>query len=116
MLDAEHREGENQKDPEHQQVQMNPETNTDQQPHSHNQDIQGAIQNPTAELTRIDADDMEEFVRKYSNIGLNWYVPNLINTCVIDLIRNRIPINPEENRILFNNQNSENSSQGHAMS
>ena len=47
-------------------MQMNPEINTDQQPHPHNQDTQGAIQNPTVELTRIDADDMEEFVRKYS--------------------------------------------------
>ena len=100
MLDAEQREGENQKVPEHQEMQMNPET--DQQPHLHNQDTQGTIQNSTVELTRIDADDMEEFVRKYSNISLNWYVPNLINTCIIDLIRNRIPINPGENRIVFN--------------
>ena len=74
----------------------------DQHPHSHNQDNQGAIQNPTVELTRIDADDMEEFVRRDSDIGLNWYVPNLINTCVIDLITNRGPIKPGENEVLFN--------------
>ena len=57
ILDAEQREGENQKDAEHQQMQMNSETNTDQQPHPHNHDTQSAKQNPTVELTRIDADD-----------------------------------------------------------
>ena len=68
MLDTERREGENQKDPEHQQMQRNPERNMDQQLHLHNQDTQGAMQNPTVELTRIDEDDMEKFVKKHSNI------------------------------------------------
>ena len=81
---------------------MNRETTTDQHPHPHNPDNQGTIQNPTVELPRTDADDMEEFIRRHSDIGLNWYVPNLINTCVIDLIRNRDPINPGENKVLFN--------------
>ena len=45
---------------------------------------------------------MEEYVRKYSNIGLNWYVPNLLNSHVIEMIRNNIHSNPRENRILFN--------------
>ena len=102
MLDTEHREGENQKDTEHQQMQMNQEAITDQQQHPHNPDNQGTIQNPTVELTRIDVDDMEEFVRRHSVIGLNWNVPNLINSRVIDLIRNRVPINPGENKVLFN--------------
>ena len=110
------KEGTNVKDPERQQVPTNPETATDPQPqpqphqqphpqiqpHPQNLDIQGAMQTPRVELTRIDQNNMEEYVRKYSNIGLNWYVPNLLNSCVIDMIRNKIHSNPGENRILFN--------------
>ena len=102
MLDTEHREGKNQKDTEHQQMQMNPEVITDQQQHPQNPDNQSAMQNLTVQLTRIDVDDMEEFVRRHSDTGLDWYVPNLINTHVIDLIRNRVPMNPGENKVLFN--------------
>ena len=67
-----------------------------------NLETQGAIQNPGVELTRIDQNDMEEYVRKYSNIGLNWYVPNLLNSRVVDMIRNNIHSDPREKRILFN--------------
>ena len=45
---------------------------------------------------------MEEFVRRHSDIGLDWYVPNLVNTRVVDLIRNRVPINLGEHKLLFN--------------
>ena len=100
MTDPECMEGGN--DAEHQKVQMNPETAPDQHPHPHNPDNQDTEQNPTVELTRIDADNLEEFIRRHSDIGLNWYVPNLLNTWVIDLIRNRGPINPGENKLLFN--------------
>ena len=114
------KEGVNLKAPECQQAPTNPETTTGQQPQPqphqqpqqqpqpqlhpqpHNLDTQGTMQNPRVELTRIDQNDMEEYVRKYSDIGLNWYGPNLLNTHIIDLIRNKIPINPGENRILFN--------------
>ena len=110
------KEGTNLKDPEHQQTPMNPETATEPQPqpqphqqlqlqiqpHPQNLDIQGTVQNPRVELTRIDQNDMEEYIRKYSNINFNWYVPNLLNSCLIDMIRNKIHSNPRENRILFN--------------
>ena len=100
------KEGANLKSPECQQTPMNPETTTDQQPQPqpqpHNPGTQGAMQYPRIELMRIDQNDLEEYVKKYSDIGLDWYVPNLLNTCVIDMIRNKIPINPRENRILFN--------------
>ena len=100
MTDTEHMEGGN--DAKHEQMQMNPEIASDQHSHPYNPDNQGTVQNPTVELTRIDADDMEEFIRRHSDIGLNWYVPNLINTSVIDLIRNRGPINSGGNKVLFN--------------
>ena len=41
---------------------------------------------------------MEDFVRNHSDIGLDWYVPNLVNTHVKDLIK----INPGESMIVFN--------------
>ena len=108
------KEGVNQKDPEHQQAPTNLETTADQQPQPqphqqpqpqlhpqpHNLDTQGTMQNPKVELTRIDQSNIEEYVRKYNDIGLNWYV--LLNNRIIDMIRNKIPINPGENRILFN--------------
>ena len=83
------KEGVNIKDPEWQQAPTNPETTTDQQPQPqphqqpqpqlhpqpqpqpHNLATQGAMQNLRVELTRIDQNDMEEYVRKYSDIGLN---------------------------------------------
>ena len=52
------------------------------------------MQSPTVHLTRIEIDDMEKFVKEHSDIGLDWYVLNLVNTRVIDLIRNKAPINP----------------------
>ena len=54
------------------------------------------------QLTRIDADNLEKFVRNHSNIVLEWYVPNLVNTLVREQIRNRVQINPGENKIVFN--------------
>ena len=113
------KEGVNLKDPECQQVPTNPETTTDQQPQPqphqqpqpqlhpqpHNLDTQGAMQNPRVELTRIDQNDMEEYVRKYSDIGLNWYVPNLLNTRIIDLIRNKTQSTPERTEYCSTAQN-----------
>ena len=98
------------KNPECQQASMNQETAAEPQqqpqpqiqPHPQNLKIQGTMQNPRVELTRIDQKDMEEYVRNYSNISLNWYVLNFLNSHVIDMIRNNIHSNPRENRILFN--------------
>ena len=80
-------------------MQTNPKIAPEQHQHPDNQ---VAIQNPTVKLTRLDTDDMEEFVRRHSDIGLDWYVPNLVNTHVVDLIRNRVPINLGEQKLLFN--------------
>ena len=80
------KEGTNLKNSECQQAPTNPETTTDKQPqpqpyqqpqpqlHSqpHNLDTQGTMQNLRVELTRIDQNNMEEYIRKYSNIDLNW--------------------------------------------
>ena len=102
MTDTQHAEKGNQNDTEHQQMQTNPKIAPDQHQHPHNPDNQVTIQNPTVKLTRKDVDDVEEYVRRHSDIGLDWYVPNLVNTHVIDLIRNRVPINPGEHKLLFN--------------
>ena len=102
MMDTQHTESGDQNDAEHQQLQMNPEIAPDQHQQPHKPNNQGTAQNPTVELARIDADDMEEYVRRHSDIGLDWYVPNLVNTCIIDLIRNRFPINSGEHKLLFN--------------
>ena len=97
-MDAQHMEN----DAEHQQIQTNLKIVPDQLHHPHNRNTQGIVQNPTVQLTIMDADNMEEYVRKHSDIGLDWNVPNLVNTCVIDLIRNRVQINPGENKLVFN--------------
>ena len=86
MMDAQCTEGETPNEPEHQQVQMNRdniEIVRDQL--TPNLDQQNAALNPTLELTRTDADNIEEYVRRHSDIDLDWYVPNLVNTRVRDL-------------------------------
>ena len=58
--------------------------------------------NPTVELTRTDADNIEEYIRRHSDIGLDWYVPDLSDTRMRDIIKNGIPINTGRGKILFN--------------
>ena len=77
----------------HQQTPADPEIVQDQ---AHNQQNTDTTKNPTVQLTRIDADNLEEFIRNHSDIGLEWYVPNLVNTRIKELIRNRVQINPGE--------------------
>ena len=90
-----------------QEKQQNPGTNTNlqpqpqPQPQPHLQDTQGSMQ-PRLELTRIDQENMEEYVRKHSNIGLDWYVPYLLNIRVSDIIRNKTHMNPREKKVMFN--------------
>ena len=88
-----------------QENQQNPGTSTNlqpqPQPQPHRQDTQEPMQ-PRLELTRVDQENMEEYVRKDSNISLDWYVPDLLNTHVIDMIRNKTRMNPRENKIMFN--------------
>ena len=57
--------------------------------------------NPTVELHRTKEDAIEEFVRHHSTINLNWYVPDLCNTRVGDLIKKRLQLETMEGRILF---------------
>ena len=103
MVDNQLTEEETQNQPDNQQAQTNkdnpvvsPELMTP------NLDRQNAAMNPTVELTRTDADNIEEYIRRYSDIGLDWYVPNLSNTRVRDLIKDRLPIGPGRGKILFN--------------
>ena len=57
--------------------------------------------NPTVELHRNKEDAIEEFVQQHGTINLNWYVPDLCNTRVGDLIKKRLQLETMEGRILF---------------
>ena len=51
-----------------------------------NLDPQNPVPNPVVELTRIETDNLMEYVRTSSKINLDWYVPDLMNTCIRDTI------------------------------
>ena len=57
--------------------------------------------NPTVELHRTKEDAIKKFVRQQGTINLNWYVPDLFNTRVGDLIKKRLQLETMEGRILF---------------
>ena len=57
--------------------------------------------NPTVELHRTKEEAIEEFVWQHGTITLNWYVPDLCNTRVGDLIKKRLQLETMEGRILF---------------
>ena len=57
--------------------------------------------NPTVELHRTNEDAIKEFVRQHGTISLDWYVPDLCNTRVGDLIEKRLKLETMEGRILF---------------
>ena len=57
--------------------------------------------NPTVELHRTKEEAIEEFIRQHGTITLNWYVPDLCNTRVGDLIKKRLQLETMEGRILF---------------
>ena len=57
--------------------------------------------NPTVELHRTKEDTMEEFIQQHSTISLDWYVPDLCNTRVGNLIKKRLQLETMEGRILF---------------
>ena len=83
------------------QVQgTNPEAATGQR--TPNPDTQNPAMNPTVDLHKTDNESIEEFVRRQGAIGLDWYVPNLSNTRVGDLIKDRLLIETTRGRILFN--------------
>ena len=57
--------------------------------------------NPTVELHRTKEEAIKEFVRKHGTISFDWYVPDFCNTRVGDLIKERLPLETTEGRILF---------------
>ena len=58
--------------------------------------------NPTVNRHRTDKELIMEFVMKECTIGLDWYVPNFCNTWVAAIIKERLPIETTEGKILFN--------------
>ena len=65
------------------------------------QDAPNPAMNPTVELHRTKEEATKEFVRQQGTISLDWYVPDFRNTRVGDLIKERLPIETTEGRILF---------------
>ena len=64
------------------------------------QDAPNLAMNPTVELHRTKEEAIKEFVQQQGMISLDWYVPDFRNTRVGDLIRERLPIETTEGRIL----------------
>ena len=56
---------------------------------------------PMVELHRTKEDTIKEFVQQHGTISLDWYVPDLCNTRVGDLIEKRLQLGTTEGRILF---------------
>ena len=50
-------------------------------------------------MTRIETDNMMEYIRTSSNINLDWHVPDLMNTRIRDMIKNRLPTHIGRNYI-----------------
>ena len=63
-------------------------------------DPQNPVLNPTVELTRMETDNMIDYVRKFSNISSDWYVPDLNKSHVRDIINNRLPMGTGRTKIL----------------
>ena len=56
---------------------------------------------PTIELHRTKEDTIKEFVQQHGTINLDWYVPDLCNTRVGELIEKRLQLETKEGRIPF---------------
>ena len=61
----------------------------------------GQTMNPTVELHGTKEDAIKEFVRQHGTINLDWYVPDLCNTRVGELIEKRLQLETMEGRIKF---------------
>ena len=61
---------------------------------------------PTVELHRTKEDTIKEFVRQHGTISLDWYVPDLCNTRVGDLIEKRLQLGTMEGRLQTNNRSN----------
>ena len=57
--------------------------------------------NPKVELHGTKEEAIEEFVQQHGTITLDWYVPDLCNTRVGDLIKKRLQFETMEGRILL---------------
>ena len=57
--------------------------------------------NRPVELHKTKEDIIKEFVRQHDTINLDWYVPDLCNTRVGNLIEKRLQLGTTEDRILF---------------
>ena len=57
--------------------------------------------NPTVDLHKTKEEAIKEFVRQHGTIALDWYVPDFHNTRVGDLIKERLPLETTEGRLLF---------------
>ena len=56
---------------------------------------------PTTELHRTKEDTIKECIRQHGTINLDWYVPDLCNTRIGELIEKRLQLETTEGRILF---------------
>ena len=56
---------------------------------------------PTIEPHRTKEDTIKEFIQQHGTINLDWYVPDLCNTRVGELIEKRLQLETTEGRILF---------------
>ena len=81
-LEAQHTEEETQKQLDNQQEQIQrdkpiviPEQATP------NLDQQNPTMKQTVELHKTSYENIEEFISRHGLVGLDWYVPNLSNTC-----------------------------------
>ena len=57
--------------------------------------------NPQVELHKTKEEAVKDFVQRYGTIALDWYVPDLSNIRVDDLIEQRLPLETTEDKILF---------------
>ena len=56
------------------------------------QDAPNPAMNPRVDLHKKDDIVIEEFFKRQGTIGLDWYVPDLCNTRIGILIKNKLPI------------------------
>ena len=110
MTEAQHTEEETQCQLDNQLVQSNGNNFMVEPGHIEpNMDQLNAALNPTVALTRINGNqrvmndkNIEDYIRRHGYIGLDWYVPDLSNTRIRDLIKARLPSKTGKGRILFN--------------
>ena len=67
-----------------------------------NTGTQNPFMNPMVNPHKTNEELIMEFVMKECIISLDWYVPNLCNTQVADIIKERLPIETTRGKILFN--------------